>query len=232
MKDKHAHNELFYALSQTLARDLRIAMRQLQESAKPMIFFILVLSLFPLAISPESKFLMRIAPGVIWVAALLASFLSLDRLFGHDYADGSLEHLLLAPQPLPMLILAKVVAHWLLTGVPLLLVTPLVAMMYSLPAHNLSILLLGLLLGTPVLSLIGAIGSALTVGLRSGGILLALIVLPLYVPVLIFGCGLVVSYSQGFAISGEVALLAAFLVLAITLAPIAAAAAIRVAMSY
>ncbi len=219
------------AFTATLARDLRLAMRQRGELAQPLIFFAAVATLFPLALGPEPALLERIAPGIIWVAALLAALLPMDRMFRSDYEDGTLEQILLSPHPASALALAKVVAHWLVTGVPVILLAPLIALFLQLPMQALPALLATLALGTPLLSLIGAIGVALTVGLRSGGQLLALLLLPLYVPVLIFAAGAVDRAAAGLPVAGPIYLLAAMLVLALTLAPMAIAASLRISLS-
>ncbi|HXH02392.1 MAG TPA: heme exporter protein CcmB [Candidatus Competibacteraceae bacterium] len=213
-----------------LARDLRLGVRKRAELINPPLFFVLVVTLFPLGVGPGPQLLATIAPGVIWVAALLATLLSTERLFRSDFDDGSLEQLLLSPQPLPLLVLAKVLAHWLLTGLPLILVSPLLALLLNLPGEALPALLASLTLGTPTLSLIGAIGVALTVGLRRGGVLLTLLVLPLYVPVLIFAASGVVAAASGLDYSGQTALLGAMLALALTLAPFATAAGLRISV--
>ncbi|CAN5321712.1 heme exporter protein CcmB [soil metagenome] len=205
-------------------RELQLALRQKFDVVMPLLFFVIVVSLFPLAISPEPALLQKIAPGVIWVAALLASLLAMDRLFRSDYEDGTLEQLLLTPQPVTLLVTVKVLAHWILTGIPLIIMAPLLAKMLYLPFHSLMLLTLSLILGTPVLSFIGAIGSALTVNLRSSGVLLALLVLPLFIPVLIFG----VSAATVINSAGHLAILAAFLALSLSLAPIAITAALRI----
>src|SRR5512138_1568196 len=211
-----------------LRRDLQIAIRKRSELLNPILFFILVVSLFPLGIGPEPRLLGEIAPGIIWVAALLATLLSMERLFRSDFEDGALEHLLLSPHALSLLALAKVLAHWLVTGLPLILVSPLLGVLLHLPTEAIRVLPLTLLLGTPILSLLGAVGVALTVGLRRGGVLLTLLVLPLYVPVLIFGTAAVVAAGAGLPVTGQLALLGAILVLALTLTPIAAAAGLRI----
>ena len=211
-----------------LQRDLKISFRKQSELLNPIFFFILVVSLFPLGVGPSPKILAEIAPGVIWVAALLATLLSMERLFRSDFEDGTLEQLLLSAHSLPMLVLAKVLTHWLMTGLPLLLVSPLLGVLLHLPTDAISVLPLSLLLGTPALSLLGAIGVALTVGLRRGGVLLTLLVLPLYVPVLIFGTSAVSAAGIGLSVSGQLALLGAILVLALTLAPFAIAAGLRI----
>jgi heme exporter protein B len=209
-------------------RDLLLAYRQSADIINPLLFFVLVIVLFPLAISPDSHLLHTIAPGLLWVAALLATLLSLDRLFRADYEDGTLNLLLLSPYPLSVLVLAKVVGHWLVTALPLIIISPLLGLSLHLSLHEIGILVLTLLLGTPTLSLIGAIGSALTVGLKHNSMLLSLLVLPLYIPVLIFGAGAVVNVSSQLNINGQLALLLALLVLAFTLAPVAIAAALRI----
>lgn len=174
------------AISQVIRRELLIAFRRQADVFNPLWFFIIVITLFPLGIGPEPNLLARIAPGIVWVAALLAALLSLERLFRDDYADGSLEQMMLMPTPLPVLALAKMLAHWLLTGVPLLIISPLLAILLSLDWATWKAVVLTLLIGTPTLSFLGAIGVALTVGLRKGGVLLSLLILPLYIPVLIF----------------------------------------------
>lgn len=211
-----------------LGRDLRLAVRRPGEVANPLLFFVVATSLFPLGISPQLEVLAGLAPGVVWVAALLATLLALDGLFRSDLEDGTLEQILLSPVPAPVLVLAKVVAHWCVTGLPLLLCAPLLAMFLALPGAALGTLLATLALGTPVLSLVGAIGVALTVGLRRGGALLALLVLPLYVPVLIFGAHAVDAAAAGQVVTGQLLLLGAMLTLALTLCPLAAAAALRI----
>ncbi len=211
-----------------LRRDLKLGIRKRSELLNPLFFFILVASLFPLGVGPGPKILGEIAPGVIWVAALLATLLSMERLFRSDFEDGALEHLLLSPHSLPLLVFAKVVAHWLVTGLPLMLISPLLGVLLHMPVEAITVLPLTLLLGTPVLSLLGAIGVALTVGLRRGGVLLTLLVLPLYVPVLIFGTAAVAAAASGLPVSGQLALIGAMLALALTLAPFATAAALRI----
>lgn len=214
-----------------LGRDIRLAIRQRGELAQPLVFFAAVATLFPLALGPEPALLERIAPGVIWVAALLAALLPMDRMFRPEYEDGTLEQMLLSPHPASVLALAKVVAHWLTTGLPVILLAPLIALFLQLPMQALPVLLATLALGTPLLSLIGAIGVALTVGLRAGGPLLALLLLPLYVPVLIFAAGAVDRAAAGLPVAGPIYLLAAMLVLALTLAPMAVASSLRISLS-
>jgi heme exporter protein B len=222
--------EFLRAASAVLRRDITVAARRVHDVLTPLIFFAIVVALFPLGVGPEPARLATLAPGVLWVAALLATMLSLNRLFAADYADGSLEQMLLAPQPLALLVLSKIVAHWLLTGLPLVLLTPLLAIQLNLPEEALGTLLFSLLLGTPVLSLIGAIGAALTLGLRGGGVLVSALVLPLYTPVLIFGAGAVAQAATGLDTEAYLSLLGAFLALATTFAPWAAAAALRVSL--
>ncbi len=212
-------------------RELLIAYRRRGELSNPLVFFLVVVSMFPLGLSPTPGFLAKLAPGIVWVCALLAALLSLDSLFRSDYEDGSLEQMALSPQPLPVMVLAKVAAHWLTTGVPLILMAPVLAAMLNLPDGGFPILMATLTLGTPVLSLVGAIGVALTVGLRKGGALLSLLVLPFYVPVLIFGANAVADAGNGLPVAGQLYLLAAMLVLSLTLAPFATAAALRVSVN-
>lgn len=213
-----------------LLRDLRLAMRQPGDWLTPLGFFLLVVMLFPLAVTADPHKLALMAPGVIWVAALLSMLLSLDGLFRQDLEDGSLEQLLVAPASLPMMVLAKVVAHWLQTGLCLVLLSPIAAVMLSMDMVALPTLMGSLLLGTPVLSLIGAVAAGLTVALRRAGALVPLITLPLMVPVIVFATGSVQAAIIGLPVVGYMALLAAFLVLAVTLIPFAVAAALRIAV--
>lgn len=210
--------------------DLTLALRRLSDVLTTLFFFIIVVSLFPLGVGPELDVLREIAPGVVWVAALLASLLGLDRLFSGDYRDGSLEQLLLAPQPLAMMVLAKVLAHWLVSGAPLVVIAPLLGLQLGLDWPALQVLMLTLLLGTPAMSLIGSVGAALTLGVRGRGVLLALLILPLYVPVLIFGAGAVEASISGLGAQAHLSLLGAVLVLALCFAPLATAAALRISM--
>ncbi len=213
-----------------LARDLRLALRSRAELAVQLLFYVIVVSLFPLATTPERTLLATMGPGVLWVAALLASLLSLPRLFAADYADGTLEQIALSPYPLESLVSGKVLAHWLTTGLPVVLLAPLLGIQYAMEAESLAVLSIALLLGTPVLSLLGAIGAALTLGLRAGSSLLALLILPLYVPVLIFGAGAVDAARTGLGVAANFSLLGAGLLVAIVGAPFAAAAAVRIAL--
>ncbi len=211
-------------------RDLLLAVRRRADVATTLFFFVIVASLFPLGVGPEPKLLRAMAPGIVWVAALLASMLSLERLFAADYADGSLEQLVLAPDPLVLVVIGKVLAHWLVSGLPLVLISPVIALQYGLPAEAIVTRLQALLLGTPLLSLIGAIGAALTVGVRGGGVLISLLVLPLYVPVLIFGAGAVDASTIGMEAAGHLSILGALLLLGMVLAPWATAAALRISL--
>jgi heme exporter protein B len=214
-----------------LQRDLTLALRRRTDVLTTLFFFIIVVSLFPLGVGTEREVLKILGPGVVWVAALLASMLALERLFAADYEDGTLEQMVLAAQPLSLLVLAKITAHWLLTGLPLVLIAPLVGMQYHLSGDAILVMMGALLVGTPILSLIGAIGAALTLGLRGGGILLSLLILPLYIPVLVYGAGAVeVSGIDLADIRPYFALLGAFLVIALTFAPLASSAALKISL--
>ncbi len=221
-------------LRQTVAavtfRDLLLAFRLRTDVLTLVFFFVIVVSLFPLGVGADPTLLRALGPGVIWVAALLASMLALGRLFADDFADGTLEQLVLAGEPLPLLALAKVFAHWITTGLPLVLLSPLLGLEFGLDAVALWVLAASLAIGTPVLSLIGAIGAALTLGVRGGGALTALLVLPLYVPALIFGAGAVAAAGQGLQFGGHLSVLGAMLFAALALAPWAISAAIRIAL--
>jgi len=211
-------------------RDLILAWRRRADVLATFFFFVIVVSLFPLGVGPEREILRVIAPGVVWVAALLASTLSLGRLFGNDYQDGSLEQILLTPQPLFLIVLAKILSHWVISEVPLVIVAPLLGVQFGLSQNTLGVVTLSLLLGTPVLSLIGAIGAALTLGLRAANVLVALLVLPLYVPVLIFGAGAVEASVQGLSAQPYLLLLGATLVLSLVFAPWATSAALKISV--
>lgn len=213
-----------------LRREIALALRQKGEVLTPLVFFIVIASLFPLGVGPESSLLQRMAPGVLWVSALLAAMLSLQRMFASDYADGSLEQMLLSPTPLALLVAAKALSHFVLSGLPLVLVAPVLGLQFGLDSQSLGILMLSLLLGTPTLSLIGSIGAALTLGVRGAGVLLSLLVLPLYIPVLIFGAGAVEADASGLGASGHLSLLAALLVLAVFFAPLATTAALKISL--
>ena len=212
---------------QIVLRDLRLAMRQGLDAFMVLMFFVITVTLFPLSVGPEPNLLARMGPGVIWVAALLSTMLSLDRLFQHDYEDGSLELMLLSPVPLELLVLAKVAAHWLLTGLPLIVASPLLAVFMNMPAEGYGVLLLSMLLGTPVSSFIGAVGGALTLGARRGGVLVSLLVLPLYIPLLIFGVSAIDAAIGGSSVRPHLLILGAMLVAATPLATWAASAALR-----
>ncbi len=213
-----------------IKRDLLLAIRRQSDVLTTLFFFIIVVSLFPLSVGPEMNMLRTMAPGVVWVAALLASMLSLGRMFSNDYLDGTLEQMLLSPQSLSLLVLGKALAHWLVTGVPLVLMAPVLGIQYDLPVEALFVLTTALLLGTPVLSLIGAIGAALTLGLRGGGVLVSLLVLPLYIPVLIFGAGAVEANMAGVGFDAHLSLIGAFLLVSLVFAPWAAASSLRVSL--
>ena len=213
-----------------IKRELQIAMRKQAEILNPLWFFLIVITLFPLVIGPDPKLLSRIAPGVAWVAALLSALLSFERLFRDDYIDGSLEQLMLISQPLVLTALAKVWAHWLLTGLPLILLSPIAALLLSLEISIWWALVLTLLLGTPVLSCLGAIGVALTVGLRKGGVLLSLLVVPLFIPVLIFSASVLDAAGLNLPYSGQLAILGAILAGVMTLSPFAIATALRISL--
>ena len=213
-----------------LRRDLRLALRSKAELGVQLLFYAIVVTLFPLGVGAEPSLLRALGPGVLWVAALLASLLSLPRLFAADFTDGTLEQIALSPYPLPALISGKILAHWLTTGAPLAAVSPFLALQFGLDGSEAVALLAGLLLGTPTLSLLGAIGAALTLGLRAGGALLALLILPLYVPILIFGAGSIEAMRAGLGASAQLSLLAAALLATLVGAPLAASAAVRIAL--
>lgn len=213
-----------------IKRELKIAFRKKAEIFNPLWFFLIVLTLFPLVIGPDPKLLAKIAPGIAWVAALLSALLSFERLFRDDFIDGSLEQLMLSAQPLVVVCLAKVLAHWLLTGLPLILLSPIAALLLALEIKIWWALVFTLLLGTPILSCIGAIGVALTVGLRKGGVLLSLLIVPLFIPVLIFAAAVLEAAALNLSYNGQLAILGAMLVAAITLTPFAVAAALRVSL--
>ncbi|MQY51410.1 heme exporter protein CcmB [Rhodocyclus tenuis] len=217
-------------LKTVVARDLRLAMRRQADIVSALFFFIIVVSLFPLGVGPEPDLLRRLAPGVLWVAALLATMLSLPRLFADDFRDGTLEQLALTPQPLAVAVFGKTLAHWLSSGLPLTLLSPLIGMQFDLPGDAVWTLVLALAIGTPALSAIGAIGAALTLGLRGGGVLLSLLVLPLYIPVLIFGAGAVDATAGGIAAQAHLSVLAALSLGGLFFAPWATAAALRIAL--
>jgi heme exporter protein B len=217
-------------LAAIVRRDLLLAFRRRAELLTTLLFFIIVVSLFPLAVGPEAQLLRTMAPGILWVAALLASMLALGRLFAPDHADGTLEQMALSTEPLAVIVIGKILAHWLLSGMPLVLLSPVLALQYGLSSSAVLVLVISLLLGTPVLSLIGAIGAALTLGVRGGGVLVGVLVLPLYVPVLIFGAGAVGAEAAGVGVAAHLLLLGGALAASLALAPWATAAALRIAL--
>lgn len=218
-------------LVRLISIELKLLFRRRQELLNPLLFFLMVCTLFPLAISPEADQLRVMAPGIVWVAAMLASLLSLDMLFRHDFDDGTLEQLSFSEQPLYLLCLVKVLSYWLMSGLPLVIVAPLLGGMLFLPAEAMPSLMLSLLIGTPILSLIGSVGAGLTVGLKKGGVVISLLVLPLFMPVLIFGSSAVVAASQGLPWSGQIAWLGAMLVGGLITAPAFTAAALRISIA-
>ncbi|MBA1444006.1 MAG: heme exporter protein CcmB [Chromatiales bacterium] len=219
------------AFTLLLKRDLVLAYRRRAELANPLLFFVLVTAMFPLGIGNDPKLIQAVGPGVIWVAALLAALLSLDTMFRSDFDDGTLEQFMLSAHPISVLVLAKILAHWMITGLPLFIAAPLLAMMLNVPTDAIPTLMLTLVLGTPVLSLIGSVGVALTVGLRRGGVILSLLVLPLYVPVLIFATDAVKTSIVGIPTSAQISFLAAMLIGSLVLAPLATAASLRISLS-
>ncbi len=219
---------LVHACAWIVKRDLLLLWRHRAEAANPVLFFFVIALIFPLGLGPEPQMLQSVGPGVIWIAALLATLLSLEAVFRSDLEDGSLEQLLLSPHPLTLLVMAKILSHWLTAGLPLLLLAPILGLQFGIAGYTLGVLLLTLILGTPALSLMGAIGVALTAGLRAAGILATLLLLPLYVPILIFATGATAAANRGLAWGPQLYMLGALLMLAITLAPLAAAAALRI----
>jgi heme exporter protein B len=211
-------------------RDLLLVMRRKSEVLTALFFFVVVTSLFPLGIGSDAALLRKIAPGILWVAALLSTLLGLQRMFAADYLDGALEQLVLSPQPLVLLVAGKILAHWLVCGLPLVLLAPIIGIQFDLDASSLYVLMGTLLLGTPVLSLLGSIGAALTLGVRGGSVLMSLLILPLYIPVLIFGAGAVYANSVGLEITGHFSLLSALLILALAFVPWVSAAALKIAI--
>jgi len=221
---------MFASFALVVRRDLLVALRRKGDALNVLVFFIIVASLFPLGVGPEPNQLRAMAPGVVWVAALLAALLSLPRLFAADHVDGTLEQMLIAAHPLAAIVIGKVAAHWIVAGLPLALLAPLLGVQYDLPAAALGVLTLAVLIGTPVLSLIGAVGAALTLGLRGAGVLMGLLVLPLYIPVLIFGAGAVTASLAGLDPAPHLSLLGAFLAVCSFVGPWAACAALRVSL--
>ncbi|EGU49076.1 heme exporter protein B [Vibrio ichthyoenteri ATCC 700023] len=222
---------MFGIMNSIIRRELLIAFRRQADVFNPLWFFIIVITLFPLSIGPEPNLLARIAAGIVWVAALLSALLSLERLLRDDFQDGALEQMMLMPVPLPLMVISKVIAHWVLTGLPLILISPLLAVLLSLDFDTWLAVVLTLLVGTPTLSFIGAIGVALTVGLQKGGVLLSLLILPLYIPVLIFATSAIDAASLGMAYNGQLAVLGAMFMGALTLTPFAISAALRVSVN-
>ena len=218
------------ALLAIIRRDLLLVMRRKSEVLTALFFFVVVTSLFPLGIGADAALLRKIAPGVLWVAALLSTLLGLHRMFADDYQDGSLEQLALSPQPMVLLVTGKIIAHWIVCGLPLVLLAPVIGIQFDLDASSLYVLMGTLLLGTPVLSLVGSIGAALTLGVRGGSVLLSLLILPLYIPVLIFGAGAVYANSVGLDPSGHFSLLGALLILALAFVPWVSSAAVKIAI--
>ena len=217
-------------LSLVIRRDLVLAMRRRADVLTTLIFFVIVVSLFPLGVGPEMDMLRKMAPGVVWVAALLASMLSLGRMFSADYLDGTLEQMMLVPQSLSVLVLAKILAHWMVSGLPLVIMAPVLGLQFDMPAQALWVLIAALLLGTPILSMIGGVGAALTLGLRGGGALVSLLVLPLCIPVLIFGAGAVEAVVSGTSVGSHLSLLGALLLMALVFTPWVTALALRISM--
>jgi heme exporter protein B len=217
----------FFAI---IHRDLLLVMRRKSEVLTALFFFVVVTSLFPLGIGADAALLRKIAPGVLWVAALLSTLLGLQRMFAADYIDGALEQLILTPQPLVLLVAGKITAHWLVSGLPLVVLAPIIGIQFDLDASSLYVLMGSLLLGTPVLSLLGSIGAALTLGVRGGSVLMSLLILPLYIPVLIFGAGAVYANSVGLDTSGHFSLLGALLILALAFVPWVSASALKIAI--
>ncbi|CAH1905387.1 cytochrome c maturation protein B [Candidatus Nitrotoga sp. HW29] len=221
---------LVSVLSLVIRRDLVLAMRRRADVLTTLIFFVIVVSLFPLGVGPETDMLRKMAPGVVWVAALLASMLSLGRMFSADYLDGTLEQMMLVPQSLSVLVLAKILAHWMVSGLPLVIMAPVLGLQFDMPVQALWVLIVALLLGTPILSMIGAVGAALTLGLRGGGALVSLLVLPLCIPVLIFGAGAVEAVVSGTSVGSHLSLLGALLVMALVFTPWMTALALRISV--
>ena len=226
----HTSASTITGLMVVLRRDLRVALRRRSDTFSTLIFFVMVVSLFPLGVGPEPQLLRTMAPGVLWVAAMLASMLSLPRLFADDHADGTLEQMLLSTHSLAVLVFGKILAHWMGSGLPLVLLSPVLALQFDLSASATGVLMLSLLLGTPVLSLVGSMGAALTVGLRGSSVLLSLLVLPLTIPVLIFGAGAVEAHTAGLGVTGHFSLLGALLIVGVMVSPWVTAAALRISM--
>ena len=218
-------------LIKSIQRELMLSMRRPADLLNPIVFFVLVISLFPLGISPSDDVLREIAPGVIWVAALLSTLLSMEVMFRNDFEDGSLEQMSISPQPFLIIIGGKIIGQWLVSGLPLVLISPILAVMLALGEESIKAMFISLLLGTPILSLLGSIGAGLTIGLKKGGALIAILILPLYIPILILGTHMIIAADQGISYSGDVLWLAAILALSISLAPFATTESVRIALS-
>ncbi|MBU2969052.1 heme exporter protein CcmB [Pseudoalteromonas sp. C2R02] len=228
MQRQYSYRQLFFSVYK---KDVLLAFRQRSEIINPLLFFLIVISLFPLGIGPEPQLLARMAPGIIWVAALLSTMLGLDKIFRDDYQDGSLEQLLMSPYPTSLIVIAKIAAHWSITGLPLVLLSPMFGLLLNLDSNSMQAAVVTLLIGTPLLSLIGAIGAGLTVGLQKGGILLSLLVLPLYIPVLIFATSAIDTSAMSLDYSAQLAILGAMLAVGLVMAPFAVSSALKVSVS-
>ena len=226
----HKQLSTFSVLYRIFARDIKVALRRQSDVAAVFFFFIIAASLFPLGSGSDPKLLSAMAPSVLWVTALLSCMLSLSRMYASDYADGTLEQMVLSNQPTVLIVLMKILAHWVLSGLPLVFVAPLIGLQFNLGGAQLQVLALSLLLGTLALSLIGSIGAALTLGIRGTGVLIAILVLPLYIPVLVFGAGAVNAVSVGMSPNGALSLLGGVLAMALVFAPLASAAALKIAL--
>lgn len=228
MQREYSYRQLFFSVYK---KDVLLAFRQRSEIINPLLFFLIVISLFPLGIGPEPQLLARMAPGIIWVAALLSTMLGLDKIFRDDYQDGSLEQLLMSPYPTSLIVIAKIAAHWSITGLPLVLLSPMFGLLLNMDSNSMQAAIVTLLIGTPLLSLIGAIGAGLTVGLQKGGILLSLLVLPLYIPVLIFATSAIDTSAMSLDYSAQLAILGAMLAVGLVMAPFAVSSALKVSVS-
>jgi len=228
MQRQYSYRQLFLSVYK---KDVLLAFRQRSEIINPLLFFLIVISLFPLGIGPEPQLLARMAPGIIWVAALLSTMLGLDKIFRDDYQDGSLEQLLMSPYPTSLIVVAKIAAHWTITGLPLVLLSPMFGLLLNLDTNSMQAAVVTLLIGTPLLSLIGAIGAGLTVGLQKGGILLSLLVLPLYIPVLIFATSAIDTSAMSLDYTAQLAILGAMLAVGLVMAPFAVSSALKVSVS-
>lgn len=228
MQREYSYRQLFFSVYK---KDVLLAFRQRSEIINPLLFFLIVISLFPLGIGPEPQLLARMAPGIIWIAALLSTMLGLDKIFRDDYQDGSLEQLLMSPYPTSLIVIAKIAAHWSITGLPLVLLSPMFGLLLNMDSNSMQAAIVTLLIGTPLLSLIGAIGAGLTVGLQKGGVLLSLLVLPLYIPVLIFATSAIDTSAMSLDYSAQLAILGAMLAVGLVTAPFAVSSALKVSVS-